>query len=99
MMHFLPFGNPWGYRFQGAFGNSIQSTREVDQRAGSLYLWGKILSDFLHQADTKSLNSAKSLNNLIPVICMGTLWTKPSFDTENSSRLGEHCTLPNGYEN
>ena len=31
MMPFLPFGNPWGYRFQGAFGNSIQSTREVDQ--------------------------------------------------------------------
>ena len=27
----------------------------------------KILSDFLHQADIKSLNSAKSLSNLIPV--------------------------------
>ena len=27
----------------------------------------KILSDFLHQADIKSLNSAKSLNNPIPV--------------------------------
>ena len=39
MMQFLPFGNPLGYRFQGAFGNSIQSTREVDQWAGFLYLW------------------------------------------------------------
>ena len=34
---------------------------------GFLYLWKKkILSDFLHQAEIKSLNSAKSLNNLIP---------------------------------
>ena len=65
MMPFLPFGNPWGYRFQGAFGNSIQSTREVDQRAVFLYLWKHILSDF--QADIVSLNSAKRLNNLIPV--------------------------------
>ena len=31
MMPFLPFGNPWGYRFQRAFANSIQSTREVHQ--------------------------------------------------------------------
>ena len=29
-------------------------------------MWIKILPDFLHQADIKSLNSAKSLNNLIP---------------------------------
>ena len=34
MLAFLLFGNPWGYRFQGAFGNSIQSTREVDKWAG-----------------------------------------------------------------
>ena len=39
MMPFLPFGNPWGYRFQGAFGNSIQSTREVDKSAAFLYSW------------------------------------------------------------
>ena len=31
MMVLLPFGNPWGYRFRRAFGNSIQITREVDQ--------------------------------------------------------------------
>ena len=62
MMPFLPFGNPCGYRFQGAFGNSIQMSRI------SLFIFGyKILSDFLHQADIKSLNSAKYLNNLIPV--------------------------------
>ena len=90
MMPFLPFGNPWGYRFQAAFGNSIQGTKEVDKWAGFLYLWKQILSDFLHQcfdldakalyscicmymyvcihqADIKSLNSAKSLNNPIPV--------------------------------
>ena len=66
MMPFLPFGNPWGYRFQGAFGNSIQSSREVEQWAGFFYLWEKTLSDFLHQADIKNYNSAKSLNNLIP---------------------------------
>ena len=66
MVVFLPFGiNPWGYRFQGAFGNSIQSTRKVDQYAGFL-LWWKKMSDFLHHGDIKSLNSAKSLNNLIP---------------------------------
>ena len=46
--------------------DSIQSTREIDQWAGFHYLCKKILSDFLHQADIKSLNSAKSLNNLIP---------------------------------
>ena len=56
----------WSNRFQGAFGNSIQSTREVDQWARFLCLWTKILSDFLHQTDIKSLNSGKSLNNLIP---------------------------------
>ena len=32
MMPFLQFGNPWGYRFQGVFGDSIQSTREVDNK-------------------------------------------------------------------
>ena len=31
-------------------------------------MWKKVLSDFLHHADIKSLNSAKSLNNLIPVV-------------------------------
>ena len=67
MISYLPFGNPWGYRFHGAFGNGIQSTTEVDQLAGFLYLWTQILSDFIHQADIKSLNSAKSRNNLIPV--------------------------------
>ena len=67
MLAFLPHDNPWGYRFQGAFGNSVQSTREVDKWAGFLYLWKKILPDFLHQADIKSLNSAESLNNLIHV--------------------------------
>ena len=31
--YFLPpFDNPWNDRFQGAFGNSIFSAREVDQR-------------------------------------------------------------------
>ena len=29
-------------------------------------VWEKKLSDFLHQADIKSLNSAKSMDNLIP---------------------------------
>ena len=28
----------WSYRFQGAFGDSIQSTREVDQWARFIYL-------------------------------------------------------------
>ena len=28
----------------------------------------KVLSDFLHQADINSLNSAKGLNNLIPAL-------------------------------
>ena len=41
MLAFLLFGNPWGYRFQGAFGNSIQSTREVDQWAGFLICGNK----------------------------------------------------------
>ena len=66
MMAFLPFGNPWGYRLQGAFGNSIQSTREVEPMCRISLLVKKILSDFLHQAGINSLNSAKSLNNLIP---------------------------------
>ena len=74
MMPFLPFGNPWGYRFQGAFGNCIQSTREVDQYYGFLYLWKQILSDFLHQADIKSLNSAKSLNNLWTISSLKYMW-------------------------
>ncbi len=31
MMAFLPLGNFWSHRFQGASGNSILSAREVDQ--------------------------------------------------------------------
>ena len=66
MMQFLSFGNPWGYRFQGAFGNSIQSTREVDKMSRISLLVEQILSDILQQANINSLNSAKRLNNFIP---------------------------------
>ena len=62
------YGNTWSYRFHWAFRNSVLSTREVDQKAGFCYIIEKVTAEFLHQADLKSLNSDKSLTNLIPAL-------------------------------
>ena len=47
---------------------TVSKAPEKQTNEQDFFICGKILSDFLHQADIKSMNSAKSLNNLIPVL-------------------------------
>ncbi len=67
MVAFQSFSNPWSCRFQGAARNSILSTREIDQRAGFLYIWKKEHLFIFTSRHQSSLNSNKSLKCLIPV--------------------------------
>ena len=67
-MPFILLRKPWGYRFQGAFGNGIQRTLEVDHWAGFLLLWEKNIVWFSspgrHKMSEFSQKSEQSLNFL-----------------------------------
>ena len=65
--HFYLLITPGRYKFQEAWRNINQSTREVIQRAGFLHLWKK--NTCIVWFFVTSLNSDKILKNLIPDNC------------------------------
>ncbi len=58
-----------GYRFQGAFWNSVLSTREVDSRIEFPHIGENNDYFFSHQTDITSLLYDKHLKFLVPVEC------------------------------
>ena len=56
----------WGTVIEFTYEESFVSSTEINNTSRISLFVEKILFDFLHQADMKSLNSAKSLTNLIP---------------------------------
>ena len=72
MMPFVLFGNPWGYRFPCSGKQYQKHKRSWPMSRISLFV-EKNIDWFLNQADIKSLNSAKSMNNLIRA---HSLWTE-----------------------